>query len=87
MLDRLRDVGIVVGAVVRVGTADRVLEEERVRFGAGGIFTAADVPVRRCPACGAREDARAVHFCPVSHRVPADSSRRSKPARSRSRRG
>jgi hypothetical protein len=69
MRDRLRDVGIVVDAVVRIGNADRVLEEERVRFGADEIFTATDVPVRRCPACGAREDARAVHFCPASHRV------------------
>jgi hypothetical protein len=55
--------------VVRVGSASRVLEEERDRVGAEKIFTASDVPERRCPACGAREDARAVHFCPASHRV------------------
>ncbi len=68
MLERLRKERIVVGSTLRIGNASRVLEEERDRFGADEIFTAADVPVRRCPACGAREDPRAVHFCPARHR-------------------
>jgi hypothetical protein len=31
------------------------------------VFTAADVPIRRCPLCGWREDARATHFWPELH--------------------
>ena len=67
MLERLRHEGVVVASSVRVGESARMLEEERVAFGADEIFTAADVPLRRCPACGAREDPRAVHFCPTAH--------------------
>lgn len=74
MLDRLREDGVVVGSTFRVGSADRVLEEERDRFGADEIFTAADIPVRRCPDCGGREDARAVHFCPARHRSEAQAA-------------
>lgn len=71
MVERLRDEGIVIGTSFRIGDPSRVLEEERVAFGAERIFFAADVPVRRCPACGARVDSRAVHFCPAVHRADA----------------
>lgn len=67
MLHRLREEGIVVGSSFGIGNASRVLEEERDRFGADEIFTAADVPVRRCPNCGSREDPRAVHLCLAAH--------------------
>lgn len=71
MLELARSEGIVVGTVFRTGEPSRVLEEERVAFGAEKIFTSSDVPVRRCPLCGARDDARAVHFCPKVHRAEA----------------
>lgn len=56
--------------VVRVGERGRVLEEERCRLGAERVITPADVPPERCPMCGARYDARALHFCPAAHRGP-----------------
>lgn len=66
-LELARSEGIVASTVFRTGERSRVLEEEREAFGAEKIFTSSDVPVRRCPLCGARDDPRAVHFCPKVH--------------------
>jgi nucleotide-binding universal stress UspA family protein len=71
LLERLRDAHVVVGTSFRVGDPRVVLEEEQRAFGADRVFTAADVPVRRCPACGGRDDLRGIHFCPVLHRAEA----------------
>lgn len=71
MLELARSEGIVASTVFRIGERSRVLEEEREAFGAEKIFTSSDVPVRRCPLCGARDDPRAVHFCPKVHRAEA----------------
>ncbi len=66
-LERARAEGLVAGTVFRFGEPTRILEEERQAFGAEAVFTAADVPVRRCPRCGWREDSRSPHFCPELH--------------------
>lgn len=71
MIELARSEGVVASTVFRIGEGSRVLEEERVAFGAAKIFTASDVPVRRCPLCGALDDPRAVHFCPKAHRTQA----------------
>ncbi len=71
MVEQLRDEGVVVASSLRIGDPNSVLEEERERCGAEWIFTATDVPVRRCPACGALDDPRGVHFCPTQHRSDA----------------
>jgi hypothetical protein len=63
-LERARREGVVASTVFRVGDPSRVLEEERKEAGASIVFTAADVPIRRCPLCRCREDGRATHFCP-----------------------
>jgi hypothetical protein len=77
-LERARREGLVADTVFRVGEPTRVLEEERKASGAEMVFTAADVPVRRCPLCGWREDGRATHFCPERHlpRTPAARAQR-----------
>jgi len=67
MLELARSEGIVASTVFRTGERSRVLEEERKACGAEKIFTSSDVPVKRCPLCGARDDSRAVHFCPKVH--------------------
>ena len=67
MLELARSEGIVANTVFRTGERSRVLEEERQAFRAERIFTTSDAPVRRCPLCGARDDPRAVHFCPKTH--------------------
>jgi hypothetical protein len=56
--------GLEARVVVRFGERGSVLEEERLAASAERVITAADVPPQRCPACGARWDGRAVHFCP-----------------------
>jgi hypothetical protein len=71
MLELARSEGIVASTVFRTGEQSRVLEEERRAFRAEKIFTSSDIPVRRCPLCGARDDPRAVHFCPRAHRTQA----------------
>jgi hypothetical protein len=65
--EAVRSQGVKARVVVRVGERGRVLEEERLRLGAERVITATDRPPFRCPACGARYDARAVHFCPRAH--------------------
>ena len=67
MLELARSEGIVAATVFRTGERNRVLEQERDAVGAERIFTSADVPVRRCPQCGALDDSRAPHFCPKVH--------------------
>jgi hypothetical protein len=62
-----RGTGVAARAVVRIGERSRVLEEERQALGAEKVFTAADVPVVRCPVCDARYDPRGVHSCPRAH--------------------
>lgn len=71
MLELARSEGIVASTVFRTGERSRLLEQERQAFQAEKIFTLSDVPVRRCPLCGARDDPRAVHFCPKAHRTQA----------------
>jgi hypothetical protein len=66
-LELARREGLVASTVFRFGDPARVLEEEREAFGAEMVFTAADVPARRCPRCGWREDSRSPHFCPELH--------------------
>jgi Tfp pilus assembly protein PilW len=65
--EAVRSHGVDARVVVRIGERGRVLEEERLRLGAGRVITTTDVPPVRCPACGWRYDARAVHFCPRVH--------------------
>jgi hypothetical protein len=59
--------GLDARVVVRFGERGSVLEEERLAAAAERVITASDVPPEWCPACGARYDARAVHFCPSVH--------------------
>jgi hypothetical protein len=63
-LELARREGLVASTVFRFGEPTQILEEERKTFAAETVFTAADVPIRRCPLCGWREDSRAMHFCP-----------------------
>jgi hypothetical protein len=79
-LGLVRGQGVTARAVVRVGERSRVLEEERAALGAGKVFTFADVPVPRCPACGARHDARGIHHCPALHLDRTRARRPSRPA-------
>jgi hypothetical protein len=65
--EAVRRHGLDARVVVRIGERARVVEEEREAVAAERVITAADVPAERCPACGARYDARAVHFCPRVH--------------------
>jgi hypothetical protein len=65
--EAVRRRGVDAEVVVRIGERGRVLEEERRAVAAERLITAADVPPERCPACGARYDARAVHLCPRVH--------------------
>ena len=65
--DRLRSHAVDADLVIRIGERGRVLKDEATRLGAERVITAADVPPQRCAACGARYDARAVHFCPRAH--------------------
>lgn len=71
----VRGTGVAARAVVRIGERSRVLEEERRALGAERVFTAADVPVVRCPVCDARHDPRGVHFCPSVHLAPGETLR------------
>ena len=68
--EAVRSRGFDARVVVRLGERGRVLEEECRRHGAERVITATDVPPVRCPTCGARYDARAVHLCPRIHRTP-----------------
>ncbi len=65
--EAVRRHGLDAQVIVRIGERGRILEEERMALGAERVITSADVPPERCPACGARYDARAVHFCPTIH--------------------
>ncbi|HET9286143.1 MAG TPA: hypothetical protein VFO26_01180 [Gaiella sp.] len=71
----VRGTGVAARAVVRIGERNRVLEEERRAHGAERVFTAADVPVVRCPVCRGRLDPRGVHFCPRVHLGSAETPR------------
>jgi hypothetical protein len=84
-LELARREGLVAGTVFRFGEPARVLEEERKTSGAEMVFTAADLPIRRCPLCGWREDGRATHFCPELHLAhPAAPGARQRSVRSTS---
>jgi hypothetical protein len=78
-LGLVRGQGVRARAVVRVGERSRVLEEERAALGPAKVFTFADVPVPRCPACGARLDPRGIHHCPTLHLDRTRARRRSRP--------
>jgi hypothetical protein len=75
-IERARERGIPATSAVRIGEREVVLRREAQSTRADSIFrldgamsrsTAKDTEIVRCPHCGWRLDARAVHLCPKVH--------------------